>query len=108
MTRWIAVLVLATCARVPSAPLPVDAVSGATPRYLATRMDPHQVHAVAPSCTGCHHADAASRTHCDTCHADEGRRVLHTRCLSCHREEHEKKADLKAPVECLQCHEERP
>lgn len=103
MTPWILLLTLTPCARVPTTP-PVDAVSGATPRYAPMDLDPHGVHDPALPCTSCHHGDPPSQAPCHTCHpGDEERRVLHGQCLPCHRERRQE----APPVECLQCHQER-
>ena len=107
MTRWILLLALATWAQ--TAPPPVDAVSGATRRYLPMEVESHLMHAeLSLPCTACHHEAEASVARCVTCHTgDAERRGMHGKCVPCHQQERAKKADSPAPVACLECHRER-
>jgi len=89
----------------------LDAVTGATSRYLPVPFASHNAHAGRVDCVHCHHdAEAAPTTGCSTCHGLAGFQIdlktaLHASCLQCHRDQD---AASGAPVHCLGCHQERP
>ncbi len=98
----------------PEAPV-LDTTTGATTRYLPVRFRSHDRHAqdYGISCDSCHHeldGAAVQPQACSGCH-DHGAVDLtdasHTSCRGCHQQAVKANPAVAAPVDCLECHEER-
>jgi len=103
----------------PMAPPPAtDATSGATTRYLPMAFTSHEEHfeAYGLQCQACHHAVADTPLQpqpCSSCHDHSTSTVdlndaTHRSCRGCHQQIREADPTSVAPMECLECHQERP
>lgn len=94
----------------------IDAVSGATQRYLPFEFTDHERHAqLLGDCTRCHHPArdlARDPVSCRSCHGTPATTVglptaMHASCRGCHAER-ARLGQRSGPQTCLECHRERP
>jgi len=96
----------------------IDALSMATPRYLPVVFQSHDAHAKTYGihCQECHHdIQSADETPdaCSSCHnqTDDDNlslmNIMHHNCRNCHFAKKQSNPAAKAPIQCLECHQER-